>query len=88
MKSPADVAADLQGCILCGRNPIVLTGLVMPVNAASLAMILTLRTTPVPNGESPTLGYGLCEEHARDSQRSAGLAHAKLLEAAACVVTQ
>lgn len=88
MKSPAEVAADLKGCILCGQTPIVLTGLVMPANAASLAMILTLRTTPVRDGYQPTIGYGLCQEHARDTQQSTALVQAKLLEAAACVVTQ
>jgi hypothetical protein len=88
MKSPAEVAVGLRGCFLCGRNPIVLTGMVLPVDDASYAMILTLRTTPVPEDESPALGYGLCQEHARDTQRSTALVHAKLLDAAASVVAQ
>lgn len=86
MRDPAEVAAELRGCILCGRNPIVSIGWVVPVDDASYAAVLKMRTTPLHDDHTPTIGYGLCQEH--DVARSTELVEAKLLAAAAKVVVQ
>jgi len=86
--TPAEVAATPIGCILCGRNPIVAIGCVIPVDDVTYAALMKLRELPVSDDQTPTLRYGLCAEHARHFERSATQAHAKILAAAAQVRLQ
>ena len=52
----------VEACVLCGR-PAVGLGAFRPYNEETLAAVITLRTTPIPEGGIPGLLYGLCDLH-------------------------
>lgn len=88
MRDPAEIAATLAGCIVCGRNPIVATGYFVPVGDECFTAVMRLRERPIVEGHTPTICYGLCRKHARNVERALGQVEARILAAASEVTVQ
>ena len=78
----------ISRCLLCGAEPVAVMVHAIPGTDATYDAVMRLRETPVPDGHTPTLRYGLCQFHARDMRRSGQQVEARILAAAAEVSIQ
>jgi hypothetical protein len=62
---PLTVAAQLAGCLLCGRPHVAMVGVFVPETAAMRAVVMRLRRRAPREHSDAAVAYGLCRKHAR-----------------------
>lgn len=85
--TPKEAARTIRGCLLCDDTRIAAVGFVVPGDEATLDALLKLRSQPLPDGETPTVWFGLCPAHARHGAKAAARIQSRIQTAARTVAT-